>query len=74
MIYRICKKVYKTSAGISLLLFYLAASVSDFHVVELGQAEPDSVNTLIVWGVVFLIPMVLYGILKEIARRLYGNE
>lgn len=71
MVYRLCRKIHKATACVSVILFYVAASVSDFHVVDFRQAEPGSVKTLIIWGIVFLFPTMLYALLREISRRVH---
>lgn len=54
------------------ICLFLGAFTSDFHVIELGQNEPESVDTFLIWGVVLLIPMFLHDFfvwLKGYLRR-----
>ena len=65
MIYRIIKKMHIASACVGFLLWLSAAGTSDLAK-ELGQTNPQSVNSHIVIGALFMIPTVLFLILDYI--------
>lgn len=69
MIYSAVKAIHNVTSGIALLLFLASAFTSDFHVVEMGQKEPESVRALITWGAILMIPTVIYLILEYIKER-----
>lgn len=56
-IYRIFRSA---SAAVGFALLYGAVSTSDFYILELRQAEPDSVNTMLIWGAVLMLPWLLH--------------
>ncbi len=70
-IYLLTRTIHPVTTAFACICFYLAASTSDFYVTELGQTEPESVQMLITFGLVMLIPCVIYSalnLLLEIAR------
>lgn len=69
MIYRFFKAVHGFTAFIGLMLLFMAASTSDLSVIELGQKEPESVGTLLVWVVILMIPTAIYLALDYYKRR-----
>lgn len=69
MVYRITKLVHNVTATISLTLFFLASSTSDFST-EIGQkTEPECVGALIKWGIILLLPTAMYLALDYYKRR-----
>lgn len=62
-------KIIRNLLAILGAIFLLGAiGASDYHVVELGQAEPSSVTTNIIIGVALLLPLlahILYEMYKE---------
>lgn len=69
MIYKFLKRIYPLCTLISLFLILAYAGTSDYYTNELHSSVPDFATTVIVWGVVFLIPSVLYVILDYIKDR-----
>jgi hypothetical protein len=54
-------------AAVGVALMYCAVSTSDYHT-EIRQADPDSVGTMLVWGIVLMVPWMLHKLreyLKE---------
>lgn len=72
MIYRFFKKIHAFTAFIGILCFYLSASVSDFSVEIERTPEPSSAETYITWGVILMLPTVIYLILNY-AKEKYLN-
>lgn len=71
-IYLLSKAIYPGTTFLACISFYVAASTSDYYVMELGQKEPESVQMLITFGLVMLIPCVIYSalnLLVAIARK-----
>ena len=68
------KKVYRRfrniSAFVGFVLLYGAASASDYYTMELRQVDPDSVNNMLSWAFILLIPMALH-LLRELWRELW---
>lgn len=58
------KRIYRifrnTAACVGFILLFGAAGTSDFYTLEMKQPEPDSVNKLILWGLLLLLPLVLH--------------
>lgn len=74
MIYRFFKSIYRLSAFIGFICFYVAASASDLSV-EIGQkAEPSSVGTFITWGVVLMTPTIIYLTLRYLKERIESQK
>lgn len=58
------------TAVVALLCWLSAAGASDFYVMELGQSAPASVDTMIITGLLLMVPMALH-VLK---LQLKGNR
>ena len=66
MIYRVIKYTHPVALIISAILFMIYASIDDHYTITLHTAAPDYVNTLALWGVILMIPTVLFAILDYI--------
>lgn len=58
--------IRKLTAGLAILCWYMAMSISDYHLLELREPEPQSVNHWIVVGFVLLIPTAIHLIAEAI--------
>ncbi len=65
-IYRISQSA---SSALGILLLFGAVSTSDFYTLELKQAEPGSVNLLILWGLILLAPSALHMLREWLKER-----
>ena len=65
MIYKFLKKTHIASAFVGFLLWLSAAGASDMAK-ELGQTNPQSVDSHIIIGALFMLPTVLYLILNYV--------
>ena len=72
MLYRFTTKIHKITAFIGILLWYGAASESDYYVLVMRENEPETVGTLIAWGFALMIPTAIYTILEYIRGKKYG--
>lgn len=69
------KRIYRmfrnAAACVGFILLFGGAGASDFYTLEMKQPEPDSVNKLILWGFILMIPIALHLLrewLKEVLR------
>lgn len=58
--------------GFSVIL--LAASTSDYHVIELGQADPSYIKYWLIAGCLMLIPTIVHLIYTDLKERVEGKE
>lgn len=56
-------------AGLALVCAMLAAGTSDFHVMEMGEEAPTTVNKLMVTAVVLMIPTIIHLIGEYIKEK-----
>ena len=55
-------KILRTLMAVSgAILIYLAASTSDYYMIELEQAEPNYIGTMVLWGVMLIVPAFIHG-------------
>lgn len=73
MIYRFIKNLHRTSLVLSFLSFFMAAGISDYNVLELGQQEPAMFGTMIKLGFILLIPTAIYMALNYMIERCKQN-
>ena len=70
-IYLLSKAIYPGTTFLACISFYVAASTSDYYVMELGQTEPEIFKYFMIGGLILLIPCVIYSLLNllvEIAK------
>lgn len=54
-------KIFRNLSAIAgFILLYLAASTSDYHLLELGVDEPSWVNKGVIVGLLMLLPMLFH--------------
>lgn len=62
MIYRFTKKIHKITAFAGILCLFGAAGISD-RCIDFGQAQPEYLDALILWGFALMIPTAIFLIL-----------
>lgn len=70
-IYLLTKLIHPSTTILACVNFFLAAGISDYYVMELGQTEPAMFKYLLICGFVLLIPAVIhamFNLLIELAR------
>lgn len=65
MIYRFTKKIHKITAFSGLLLWVFAAGNSDMCL-DFGQAQPENLDSVILWGFLLMIPTAMHLIFEYI--------
>ena len=60
------KIVRNTMAVIGGIWGFLAVGTSDYYVIELGQAEPQSVNILLIVGTALMLPSIVHFFREEL--------
>lgn len=66
MIYRFLRHTHPVSLTLAAIAFMLYASIDDKYTLMLHAAAPDYVSALALWGVILVIPSILFMILDYI--------
>lgn len=67
------KRLYEILRNFAVVLGFLlcfrAACMSDYHVIVLKQDDPDTVEILLVWGLVLMLPWILHKLREYMKDR-----
>ena len=66
MIYRFLRYTHPVSLTLAAIAFMVYASIDDKYTLMLRTAAPDYVNALALWGVILVIPSILFLFLDYI--------
>ena len=56
------KTISNALAVIGVLLILGGIGTSDYYTMELGQTEPSSVWTTLMWGFILIVPTLIHSI------------